>query len=62
MDFNLFLNKLKKVKKDYFNNHINYEISNQYIKWNYDNRLLLEKEGLDYLDKKIISSVILIDC
>ncbi len=59
MDFNLFLKKLKESKKDYFNNYINYEISNQYTL----NEImiigsLLEKEGLDYLDKKIISSVI----
>ncbi len=58
-DFNFFLSKLKKNKKEYFNNYVRNKISNQYT----FNEIiiigsLLEKEGLDNLDKKIISSVI----
>ncbi len=57
--FNKFLQKLKTFKKDYFSN-INNELLEKYSN---DEIIiigsLIEKEGLDYYDKKKISSVIM---
>ena len=55
----IFLNKLNKIKDEYFNIYKNHEISKKYS----NNEImiigsLIEKEGLDYEDKKKISSVI----
>ncbi len=58
-DFTYFVKKLNKIKKQYFNNYKNNKLLTQYS----DNQImiigsLLEKEGLDKDDKKMISSVI----
>ncbi len=59
-NFNFFLKKLKKIKSDYFKNNINNEINKSFL----NNEImiigsLLEKEGLDIIDKRKISSVIM---
>ena len=58
-NFDVFLKKLKKIKFDYINKYHNYEINKLYTQ----NEImvigsLIEKEGLDYQDKRKISSVI----
>ena len=57
--FDSFIEKLIKVKKNYFSKHKN---NNLFIKYSEDELMiigsLLEKEGLDTEDKKQISSVI----
>ena len=59
IDFNTFLNKLKKTKKRYFNK---FKDSKIYKSYNEKEIIiigsLIEKEGLDYIDKRNISSVI----
>ncbi len=58
-DFNHFYEKIKKYKKDYFDKLYK---SDFYKKYDNDDIIiigsLIEKEGLDYNDKKLISSVI----
>ncbi len=58
-DFNTFINKLTKIKTNYFIEYRNNKIFNNFN----ENEImiigsLLEKEGLDIIDKKNISSVI----
>ncbi len=58
-NFSTFMNKLKIIKKNYFNDYKNNKLFEEYNK----NEImiigsLLEKEGLDAIDKKKISSVI----
>ena len=59
IDFKSFVKYLKKTKNDYFKKNQNNEITSSFL----DNEImvigsLIEKEGLDYNDKKNISSVI----
>lgn len=60
MDFYTFVNKLKKTKKEYFKKFKDNKINKSY---NEKEIIiigsLIEKEGLDYIDKRKISSVIL---
>ena len=59
IDFKSFVKYLKKIKNEYFKKNQNNEITSSFL----DNEImvigsLIEKEGLDYNDKKNISSVI----
>ncbi len=60
VNYNLFVNNLKEIKKKYFKKYRNNILLNKFSE---DEILiigsLIEKEGLDYEDKKKISSVIL---
>ena len=59
-NFNFFLKKLKKIKQNYFKNNFNNQINKSFSN---DEIMiigsLLEKEGLDIIDKRNISSVII---
>ena len=59
IEFQSFIDAIKKIKKEYFENYKNNQILKTY---NHKDIMiigsLLEKEGLDYNDKKKISSVI----
>ena len=58
-DFNFFINKLKDIKKNFFLKYQNNKLLNKFsIHEIMIIASLLEKEGLDELDKKKISSVI----
>ena len=59
-NFSFFLKKLKKIKSNYFKNNFNNQINKSFS--NDDIMIigsLLEKEGLDIIDKRKISSVII---